>query len=48
MYALILRNEEIDRVDIERVQERDIDLIIRLRHGAELDLQIGLRRLAYP
>src|SRR5580698_5019941 len=48
MYALILGNEEIDRVDIERVQERDIDLIVRLRHGAELGLQIGLRRLAYP
>ena len=49
MDALILRNEEIDRVDIERVQERDIDLIVRLRHEeAELGLQIGLRRLAYP
>ena len=28
MYALILGNEEIDRIDIERVQERDIDLIV--------------------
>src|ERR1700677_3003074 len=48
MYALILGNEEIDRIDIERVEERYIDLIVQLRHGAELGLQIGLRRLAYP
>jgi hypothetical protein len=47
MYAQILGNEEIDGVDIERVQERDINLIVRLRHGAEPGLQIGLRRLAY-
>jgi hypothetical protein len=48
MYALILGNEKIDCIDIECVQERDIDLIVRLRHSAELGLQIGLRRLAYP
>jgi hypothetical protein len=48
VYAQILRNEEIDRVDIKRVQECDIDLIVRLRHGAELGLQIGLRWLAHP
>jgi hypothetical protein len=48
MYAQILGNEEIDGVDIERVQERDINLIVRLRHGAEPGLQIGLRRLALP
>jgi hypothetical protein len=47
MYAQILGNEKIDGVDIERVQERDINLIVRLRHGAEPGLQIGLRRLAY-
>ena len=29
------------------MQERDIDLIVRLRHGAELGLKIGLRRLAH-
>ena len=38
MYAQILGNEEIDGVDIERVQERDIDFIVRFRHGAEPSL----------
>jgi hypothetical protein len=48
MYALVLGNEKIDGIDIERVQERDIDLIVRPRHCAEPGLQIGLGRLAYP
>jgi hypothetical protein len=47
MYAQILGNKEIDGVDIERVQESDIDLVVRFRHGTEPGLQIGLRRLAY-
>jgi hypothetical protein len=45
--ALVLRDEEIDCVDVERIQERDINLIIRLRHGTEFGFQLGFRWLAY-
>jgi hypothetical protein len=38
---------KIDCVDVERIQERDIDLIIRLRHGTEFGLQLRLRWLTY-
>jgi hypothetical protein len=38
---------KIDCVDVERIQERDIDLIIRLRHGTEFGLKLRLRWLTY-
>ena len=47
MDALILRNEEVYRVDIERVQERNIDLVVGPRNGAEPGLKLSLRWLAY-
>jgi hypothetical protein len=48
MNALILGYEEVDRVNIQGIQERDVDLVVRFPHGAEPAFQVDFWRHAHP